>query len=151
MPGVIQGGCLCGGIRFQVTNVVGPLELCHCPRCRKTTGSAFAATVVVAVDGYALLRGEDLIREFAMPANDQPPGYTVHFCCVCGCFAPDPRPTGDRFEIACGLFDDDLPVGPDRHIYCDSEYRANCYTIEDNLPQYTKAQIAGLRERERTS
>ena len=45
MPGVIQGGCLCGGIRFQVTNVVGPLELCHCPRCRKTTGSAFAATV----------------------------------------------------------------------------------------------------------
>ncbi len=29
----IQGGCLCGGVRFEIARAVGPFELCHCSRC----------------------------------------------------------------------------------------------------------------------
>jgi hypothetical protein len=100
---------------------------------------------MVAVAGYTLLNGEELIREFTLPVREQPPGYTVYFCTVCGCLAPDPKPTGEVFEIAAGLFDGDLPLSPDRHIYCDADYQVNWHTIEDNLPRYTKVQIAALR------
>ena len=40
---MMQGGCLCGAVRFELDRAVGPFELCHCNRCRKTTGSAYAA------------------------------------------------------------------------------------------------------------
>ena len=40
---MIMGRCLCGGVRFEIVQAVGPFELCHCNRCRKVSGSAFAA------------------------------------------------------------------------------------------------------------
>jgi len=40
---MIPGSCLCGGVRFAIAKAVGPFELCHCRRCRKSSGSAWAA------------------------------------------------------------------------------------------------------------
>ena len=40
---MIKGSCLCGGVKFEIRGSKGPFELCHCNRCRKATGSAFAA------------------------------------------------------------------------------------------------------------
>ncbi|MCZ6459403.1 MAG: aldehyde-activating protein, partial [Gammaproteobacteria bacterium] len=37
-----KGQCLCGAVAFEVEEIIGPFELCHCTRCRKSTGSAFA-------------------------------------------------------------------------------------------------------------
>jgi hypothetical protein len=45
--GVIRGGCLCGGVRFEIDRVTGPFELCHCARCRKVSRSASMAAVAV--------------------------------------------------------------------------------------------------------
>ena len=58
---MIQGGCLCGGVRFEIDRAVGPFELCHCRRCRKASGSAFMAGIGVRradpqLDRQALLR-----------------------------------------------------------------------------------------------
>src|ERR1700719_3217788 len=52
---MIRGSCLCGGVQFAVEEVVGPFELCHCRRCRKTSGSAFMATVGVRRRGFQFL------------------------------------------------------------------------------------------------
>ena len=43
----IAGSCLCGGVRFEIAKALGPFELCHCSRCRKASGSAFAAMLGV--------------------------------------------------------------------------------------------------------
>ena len=71
MPG---GSCLCGMVRFEVTAVVGPFELCHCPRCRKSTGSAFAAMVGVKVEGFRITQGSETIRSIELPVVERPPG-----------------------------------------------------------------------------
>jgi hypothetical protein len=63
---MIRGSCLCGGIQFEVTQVQGPFELCHCARCRKATGSAFSAGIWVARDAFTLLEGRDLIQGYEM-------------------------------------------------------------------------------------
>jgi len=41
-----SGGCLCGGVRFQVKGEPVRAGLCHCKDCRKASGSAFHAYAV---------------------------------------------------------------------------------------------------------
>lgn len=35
-----SGGCLCGAVRFDACNVPDTFGICHCPSCRRWTGSA---------------------------------------------------------------------------------------------------------------
>ena len=37
------GGCLCGGVRFELTRPAEAAGYCHCTRCQKRTGSASSA------------------------------------------------------------------------------------------------------------
>ncbi len=36
---VLQGGCLCGAIRYQTTDMPFDADHCHCNQCRKSTGA----------------------------------------------------------------------------------------------------------------
>ena len=72
---MISGGCLCGGVRFLIAEASGPFELCHCRRCRKATGSAFAAGIYVARENFELLQGMDLIQAYEASIREAPPAY----------------------------------------------------------------------------
>lgn len=140
---MIRGGCLCGGVRFEVARAVGPFELCHCSRCRKASGSAFAAMVGVDVADFRLLSGAELVRTYEAPIRECPPAYRVAFCARCGSGVPDPPAAGGWFEIPAGLLDDDPSLRPDKHIFveCGSAW----FEIADRLPRLTKAQVAASR------
>lgn len=138
----LAGGCLCGRVRFEVVRLTGPFELCHCSRCRKVTGSAFAATVGAMAEDFKFLCGEDAIRSVTLPVRDRPPPYRVTFCGNCGSALPEPPESG-RFEIPAGLFDTDPGITPDKHIYV--EHNAVWYVISDDLPRFTAAEIAAER------
>ncbi len=138
-----KGQCLCGAVAFEVAEIVGPFELCHCKRCRKSTGSAFAATVGAKAKGFRIVMGKDLIRTFELPVVENPPAYTTCFCSRCGSSVPLVDPAADWLEIPAGLFDTELPLRPERHIYI--EYKANWESIDDDLSTFTKEQIASLR------
>jgi hypothetical protein len=98
----IRGSCLCGGVRFEIARAAGPFELCHCPRCRKATGSAVAAALGVDTSDYHLLAGAELICRYELPVRMDPPGYRVAFCSVCGSPVPDPPPGATWFEVPGG-------------------------------------------------
>ena len=36
------GSCLCGGLRYEIRGEIGDIVQCHCQRCRKANGTAFA-------------------------------------------------------------------------------------------------------------
>jgi hypothetical protein len=40
---MLEGGCLCGGVRYRVTGKLGPAGYCHYKQCQRASGSAFAA------------------------------------------------------------------------------------------------------------
>jgi hypothetical protein len=44
---MLEGGCLCGEVRFRITGKLGPLAYCHCKMCQRASGSAFAANASV--------------------------------------------------------------------------------------------------------
>ena len=141
---MIKGSCLCGGVRFEVSEVVGPFELCHCRRCRKVTGSAFAAGVYVRTKGFRLLDGSALIASYEAPILREPPPYQTSFCKRCGSPVPNPDASSTLLEIPAGLLDDDPGLRPDKHIFI--EVKAPWFEITDKLAHYDAAKLSELRE-----
>jgi hypothetical protein len=139
----IRGSCLCGGVRFEIDRALGPVEVCHCTRCRKVSGSASLVGILVATKDYRFLSGHDLVKSYSAPVLYQPPAYKSVFCSNCGSPVPPPQPEGDRLEIAAGSFDDDPGVRPDKHIYVDC--MAPWDDLDARLPAYTMREIHALR------
>lgn len=142
---VCHGSCLCGGVRFAIARAVGPLELCHCSRCRKASGSAFVSGLGVDRRDFRLLAGAELIRRYEAPVRDEPPGYRTAFCGRCGSPVPDPSGDSPWFEIPAGLLDDDPGVRPDRHIFV--EHAAVWLEASSDLPRLDRSAVAELRRR----
>ena len=142
---MIAGGCLCGGVRFEIARAVGPFELCHCPRCRKVSGSAFVSGLGVRTQDFRLLSGAELIRSYEAPILERPPAYRVAFCSRCGSPVPDPPAGAEWFEIPAGLLEGDPLLRPDKHIFV--ECKSAWYEIADALPRLTKAELVELRKR----
>lgn len=140
---MVSGGCLCGAIRFDVARFVGPFELCHCSRCRKAFGSAFAALIGVKAEDVSWISGRDGIQRYEAPVRKHPPGFRTAFCGQCGSPMPVFEADDDWFEIAAGILDDDPGLRPDRHIFveCGSAW----YEILDDLPQLTKGDVVRMR------
>ena len=141
---MIKGECLCGAVQFEAAFVVEPFELCHCSRCRKSTGSAYAAIIRVAVEGFRFSSGANRIRSFELPVVERPPGYQRFFCENCGSPVPNPHPTGEWLAIPAGCLKTNAGLFPTRHIYV--ERKADWDRLTDGLPQFTKEQIHSLRD-----
>lgn len=140
---MIRGGCLCRAIRFEVARFVGPFEFCHCPRCRKAFGSAFAALIGVKAEDVSWLSGRTEIQRFEAPIRKYPPGFRTAFCGRCGSPMPVFDDGDDWFEIPAGVLDDDPRLRPDRHIFveCGSAW----YEIRDDLPRFTEVDVVRMR------
>lgn len=140
---MIQGSCLCGGVKFEVSEVVGPFELCHCNRCRKVSGSAFMAGVYAKRNGFRFLQGLDSVKSYAAPILEKPPAYRIFFCGVCGSPVPDPVGDSALLEIPAGTLDGNPGIKPDKHIFV--EFNAPWFEIKDDLPQYDEVTLRNLR------
>ena len=141
---MIRGGCLCGGVRFEIARAAGPFELCHCSRCRKASGSAFVPWLGVMREDFRLVQGEELIRRYEAPLRNKPPAYRTSFCGRCGSPVPDPRSAGPWLEVHAGVLDDDPGLRPERHILV--EAKSPWFAITDALPQYDRPGIDALRK-----
>ena len=141
---MIRGSCLCGAVKFEVSRIVGPFELCHCTRCRKASGSAFVAGLGILRKDLHVVQGVDLIRNYEAPVRETPPLYRTCFCSRCGSPLPDPLSSSFWLEVPAGLLDDDPQIRPDKHIRVDA--KSPWFAIADDLPQLDKAQLRHYRE-----
>ena len=140
---MIRGSCLCGAVQFEVERLVGPFELCHCNRCRKSSGSAYLAGIGVNASDFRFVRGREHITVFELPVEEHPPGYRRPFCRSCGSPVPEPEPTGSFYEIPAGLLDNDPEIRPEHHIFV--ECRAAWTPQGDGLPELDKQALLELR------
>lgn len=75
----LRGTCLCGGVRFEVTEPFERVAACHCETCKKLSGGGGTVNGRVRTEAIRLLAGEDLVKSF-QPAE----GSTKTFCSECG-------------------------------------------------------------------
>ena len=129
MP-VITGGCLCGGVRYEVRGPFLRASHCHCSRCRRHSGAAVSTQGRVRRQDFQLLAGEGLVRVF------RPEGGAVKaFCSVCGSsLFGGTWPEGDEVSIRLGTVDGDPGIRPQYHTHVES--KAVWEEILDDLPRY---------------
>lgn len=125
-----HGSCLCGQVRYEIDGSIRNIVYCHCSRCRKAQGSAFAANGIVAAAGFRLVNGKDNLTGY-----ESTPGQTKYFCQVCGSplFSHNTaRP--DQVRIRLGSLDSAISERPVAHIFATS--KANWEDICGDIPQY---------------
>jgi hypothetical protein len=132
MPGEarLTGGCLCGGIRYEISGALRRASHCHCSMCRKQHGAAFGSYASVRRAEIRFTSGESLITRFASS-----PGIERGFCQRCGStLFWDATANAESFGIALGTVDGDPRVRPSLHIFTGS--KAPWYEIADEVPQH---------------
>jgi hypothetical protein len=76
---VLTGTCLCGGVRFEVTEPFERVSACHCESCKKLSGGGGTVSGRVPTSAIRILAGEDLVRTY-QPSE----GSAKTFCSTCG-------------------------------------------------------------------
>ncbi len=104
----LTGGCLCGGVRFEVTEPLVVAGYCHCTRCQRRTGTAASPFAGIVPGSLRILSGGELIR-----AYEPPDGSAKLFCSACGsALWSRRRDDPEAISIRLGAFDRDPGVRP---------------------------------------
>jgi hypothetical protein len=127
----LEGSCLCGAVKYEVTGVPQRFFHCHCSRCRKATGTGHASNLFVQPGALRWLAGEEQVRAFKLPEAKR---FTNSFCAVCGSRLPRQPKDSDSVVIPCGSLDGDAPIKPQARIFSGS--RASWSCAGDGLPVY---------------
>jgi hypothetical protein len=48
----LGGGCMCGAVRYEISELPLRVYACHCTDCQRITGSAFSLGVVVSAGAF---------------------------------------------------------------------------------------------------
>jgi hypothetical protein len=129
----LTGGCLCGGVRFEVDEPPISASYCHCTRCQRRTGTAASPSVRIVPGSLRVTAGEDLIRAF------QPPdGFAKVFCSNCGSALWGQNPKNpDALSVRMAAFDEDPGIRPSYRQFV--AYAAAWEAIpDDGLPRYAE-------------
>ena len=134
----MQGGCLCGKLRYRITADPVFTAVCHCRNCQKGTGSAFSA--VLAVPSAGLSISGTLTSYVGRGESGQT--RTRRFCPECG------SPITDEAErmpgitmVEIGTLDDPSAAIPAMHIYCRS--KLEWMVIPENVGAFQEMPPAG--------
>src|SRR4051812_34456000 len=76
----LTGACLCGGVRYEVSEPLVDAGYCHCTRCQRRTGTAAAASARVRPGSFRIVAGQELIKAYD-PGDG---GFLKAFCTACG-------------------------------------------------------------------
>ena len=126
-----SGSCLCGKVRYEIDGNLGIFQYCHCSRCRKFTGSAFAANLLVRPGDFRWTWGEELVGRYEVPEARH---FATAFCRNCGSSLPWLSKSGKAVIVPAGTLDETPAIRPQQNIFCAS--RARWYTAPDTLPQF---------------
>jgi hypothetical protein len=53
----VQGGCLCGAVRYRVEGTPSSVSICHCRSCRRASGAPLVSWFGVSRAQFKLLSG----------------------------------------------------------------------------------------------
>ena len=127
----LQGSCLCGGVRFEVTEPFQTVSQCHCTSCKKLSGGVGTVSGRVQTEAVRILEGEELLRTY-QPGE----GSSKTFCSACGSnlFGAG-WPESPRTSVRLSALDSPFDQKPEQHIYVRSV--APWETLpDDGAPRY---------------
>ena len=121
----IEGGCLCGAVRYRISAEPRSADYCHCRMCRRAAGAPVAC-LTVADAAFAWTKGEPAVYRSSAAAERL-------FCSACGTQLAL-RDEPDHLDVTLASLDDPDAVRPSYHIWTAS--RIGWFDTADDLPRY---------------
>ena len=113
----LEGGCLCGDIRYRITEHPGASAICHCVSCRLAAGAESVGWVVCPQDGFTFLTGTPRTYQSSK-------GVQRTFCERCGSsLTYKKRP--DWIDVTMATLDDPEEIPPTKEVWCESRISWN--------------------------
>jgi hypothetical protein len=123
------GSCLCGAIRLEISGPITSIIHCHCSKCRKSSGTAYATNGFVAVNDLSITAGDQLLANF-----ESAPGKHRHFCKICASpvFSTNAA-VPEQVRLRLGILDSPISERPISHNFVSS--KANWDDLDAQLPR----------------
>lgn len=119
MSNELEGGCLCGEVRFRTSQAPLRTIACHCTFCQRVTGTSYFAESMFPMSAVVFNSGK--LSCYAHISEGSKKKVFVHFCPNCGTTVyltferwPDIR------GISRGCYDDPNAVAVSSHIWTQS-------------------------------
>ncbi len=137
-PPELDGGCLCGGIRYRIASAPHHIGHCHCSMCRRAAGAPMVTWLTLKTQGLAVTKGT--------PSWYQSSDHGRRaFCPTCGTplfFTSTRYPR--HVDVTAGSLDHPERVAPDRHVY--EPDRIPWLVMSDGLPRHAEDSRSALVE-----
>jgi hypothetical protein len=127
----LEGSCLCGGVRFEVSEPFELVSACHCTSCKKISGGAGTVSGHARSETITIVEGEALLTTY-QPSE----GSAKTFCSRCGSnLFGGGWPQSEHASVRLSALETPWGRGPDRHVYVRSV--APWETLpDDGAPRY---------------
>lgn len=109
-----EGGCLCGRVRYRIVGPFHQFHLCHCSRCRRFSGTAYAANLLAGPHSLEWLKGESEVQRFELPDAKS---FARAFCRHCGSMVPHEKRDHSGVIVPAGGLDKEPEMDPNDHIF----------------------------------
>lgn len=107
----VEGGCLCGQVRFRATGTPDASSVCHCDICQFMTGAAVTGWAVYPADRFEHIQGET--KSYQSSAKGR-----RHFCTNCHSYLYyESIPHPEVREFLLGALDDPNQIVPPMHTW----------------------------------
>ncbi len=130
---MIRGCCECRRVQFEVDGGILDFGHCHCSKCRRLHGAAYATFAGVERSAFRYVVGENEISTYASSEfNDR------MFCSNCGsAVAVVPHREPARLYLCMSAIEGDPPRPAGYHAWVGS--KAPWHEIADELPRFPEA------------
>jgi hypothetical protein len=138
---MLDGACLCGRIRYEITGEPRFMYQCYCGKCRAASGASFVTNIIVDAAAFRITRGKE-----ALAAYESSPGKFRHFCSGCGSpIYSHGEKTRDVVAVRCGTLREDPGLRVAYHAFVES--KAPWVDIQGEQPQFAEWADAALVQR----
>lgn len=122
---ILQGGCLCGGCRYDFEDDGDDVAHCHCSMCRRASGGTLITWITVARSSFRWTHGQ--------PRDYQSSEHASRwFCPACGTQMLFSDTRAASVDVTVASLDHPEAVSPTRHIWYSNRLR--WLQVDDHLP-----------------
>jgi len=108
------GRCLCGAVRFTLSEPPKGATYCHCTRCQRRTGTSSSAQAQIDGSAFELTQGANYVKAWRHPDG----GFEKAFCRECGAHLFSRNPDDHSLmAIRMSAFDSDPGVRPSKRSF----------------------------------
>ena len=128
--GALEGGCLCGAVRYRLAACARDVGYCHCRQCRRSGGGPAMVWATVPRSALSVVAGEPKLFRSSQDAERA-------FCDACGSqilWRSSHEP--DTLDLNVASLDDPTAEPPTHHTWVSR--RVSWFDPVDGLPRFAE-------------